>query len=345
MVRRLALVSLLAVGLTFLAGCGGARPQGAVPPGEEKGYRYVSAAQLRNDLLARKPMHIVDIRVPEEFKEGHIPGSLATFAYPVKSEAEQAKLDAVLPVLRQDANPVIIVCPRGAGGAERTYQYLRQKGIAESRLYILEKGWEGWRYDDLTEKGLPGGTGAAEPGVSRERPLAVDKERRAVTVYAEVNGKYFTEPTRHGVVFKDGANGGKAVLRAWANQMDFYRALLDLGGQPGNNVTLETKEAVVEGSPLEITVTWAGAGKSYDIAELIKDTAGRGFEPRFGGNEARAREKQTGCIFCLDTCPVGITSNARYPQGSFDGGKVQFYGNKDLLPPDGTPVAVTFRLR
>jgi hypothetical protein len=46
---------------------------------------------------------------------------------------------------------VVIVCPRGAGGARRTYNYLRDKGIAAERLLILEKGQEGWTCGALTE--------------------------------------------------------------------------------------------------------------------------------------------------------------------------------------------------
>lgn len=190
-----------------------------------------------------------------------------------------------------------------------------------------------------------GAGGKTVAGVSRENPLLVNKEQKTVTIYTEVNGKYFTTPTRHGIVFKDGSNGDKSILKAWANQQDFYKALVDIGGVPGNNVTLETKDAVVAGSDLQIKVTWEGAGREYDIAQVVKDEGGKGFKPRFGGNEGRAADKKTGCIFCLDSCPVGITSNAAYPQGSFDGGKVKFFGNQEVLPPDGTPVAVTFSLQ
>jgi hypothetical protein len=30
---------------------------------------------------------------------------------------------------------------------------------------------------------------------------------------------------------------------------------------------------------------------------------------------------------------------------AFDNGQVKFWGNKDILPPDGTPVIVTFKLQ
>jgi uncharacterized protein YcfL len=37
--------------------------------------------------------------------------------------------------------------------------------------------------------------------------MLVDKDKKEIRMETEVNGKYFTEATRHGVVFKDGSNG------------------------------------------------------------------------------------------------------------------------------------------
>ena len=54
-------------------------------------------------------------------------------------------------------------------------------------------------------------------GVSLENPIKVDKEAGTVTVLTQVNGKYFTEGTRHASVFKDGSNGAKSVFTAYGN--------------------------------------------------------------------------------------------------------------------------------
>jgi len=59
-----------------------------------------------------------------------------------------------------------------------------------------------------------------------------------------------------------------------------------------------------------------------------------------------ALKKNTGCLVCLDSCPVGIASNAAYTYGAIDRRKeVSFTGNKDLLPPDGTVVVITFKAK
>ncbi len=181
--------------------------------------------------------------------------------------------------------------------------------------------------------------------LSQANPLVVDQKAKTVKVYAEINGKYFYEPTRHAIVFKDGSNGDKSILKAFANHNDFYQALMQIGAQPGNNVTLDTKDAVVGGEQLDVLVTWEGANKEIPFNDIVLDSTGKTMDVRFGGNQERAREKNTGCILCLDSCPVGITSNAAHPQNSFKNKKVEFKGNKDILPADGTPVTVIFKIK
>lgn len=124
----------------------------AVVPTLAGDFNYISAEKLEQMLRQKLPVSIVDIQVEPEFETAHIKGAQPTYAYPVKSTQDQAKLDALLPSLIGSDTPVVIVCPRGGGGAERTHQYLAAKGIAPSRLLILEKGQAGWNCPDLTEK-------------------------------------------------------------------------------------------------------------------------------------------------------------------------------------------------
>ena len=116
-------------------------------------YNYISAADLEARLNANLPTNIVDIQVEEEFSQHHIKGATATYAYPVKNEADRAKLDMTIDEIKSNNDPVVIVCPRGAGGAKRTYNYLLEKGIHAERLLILEKGQKGWACAPLTESG------------------------------------------------------------------------------------------------------------------------------------------------------------------------------------------------
>jgi rhodanese-related sulfurtransferase len=119
----------------------------------EKGsYNYLTAEALKGKIESKEALTLLDIQVEQAFGEHHIPGAVPTYAYPVKSDDEKGRLDALLPQLQANGNPVVIVCPRGEGGAKRSYDHLLGKGIAPERLLILEKGQEGWPYPELTEK-------------------------------------------------------------------------------------------------------------------------------------------------------------------------------------------------
>ena len=114
-------------------------------------YNYISATDLETRLTANMPTNIVDIQVEEEFSQHHIKGAIPTHAYPVKSDADLSKLNATIEQLKANTDPVVIVCPRGAGGAKRTYVYLILQGVPAERLLILEKGQSGWTCTPLTE--------------------------------------------------------------------------------------------------------------------------------------------------------------------------------------------------
>lgn len=117
-------------------------------------YQYISAAETKTKLMAEAPMFLVDIQVEQEFSQHHLPGALATYAYPVKSNQDRAKLDTTLTQLKDSSEVVVIVCPRGGGGAKRAYDHLQKQGIAAARLFILEKGQQGWPYPELVTKSM-----------------------------------------------------------------------------------------------------------------------------------------------------------------------------------------------
>lgn len=136
--KRIMVVALL-LGCVFTA-CAG-------------GYNHVEQEQFRQWLEKGKDMAIVDIQVPAEFKQHHFKGAMGTGAYPVKSAADKLKLDAIMPALSKTLNDVVIICPRGGGGAKSTYDYLKDKGIDEKRIFILKEGMQGWPYKELTVAG------------------------------------------------------------------------------------------------------------------------------------------------------------------------------------------------
>lgn len=115
-------------------------------------YNYVSPEKVKDWISSGTPTSIVDIQVKEEFDAHHLTGSMATFAYPVKSDTDKAKLDEAVAALKKNDTQVVVVCPRGKGGAKRCYDYLEEQGIAQDRLLILTKGMTGWPYKEMVEK-------------------------------------------------------------------------------------------------------------------------------------------------------------------------------------------------
>lgn len=117
------------------------------------GYNYVEQDQFKQWLNTGKEMSIVDIQVTAEFRKQHFKGSLETNAYPVKTTDDKQRLDNILPKLSSTQNDVVVVCPRGGGGAKNTYDYLKEKGVSEKRIFILKEGMQGWPYKELTVAG------------------------------------------------------------------------------------------------------------------------------------------------------------------------------------------------
>lgn len=78
----------------------------------------------------------------------------------------------------------------------------------------------------------------------------------------QINGRFLTDDTRHGIVFKDGSNGHKSLFMGYATPKAFYEALKEAGGTPGENMTMDNKETThVTGSKLIFRSTGKGRQK------------------------------------------------------------------------------------
>lgn len=114
-------------------------------------YNFYTQDQLKQAIENNEDMLLVDIQVADEYAAHHIVGAVETNAYPVKTDEEKALLTGVIEQAKTEENPVVIVCPRGGGGAQRTYKHMVAEGMNPAQLYILEKGQAGWPYATLLE--------------------------------------------------------------------------------------------------------------------------------------------------------------------------------------------------
>lgn len=118
----------------------------------DSNYQYKTEKEVKKAIENKDKLTLLDIQVKEDYDKHHIKGTIPTYAYPVKSNSDKEKLDNVLSTLEKNNDPILVICPGGAGGATRTIDYLKGKGISKNRLYILENGQSGWTYDNLLEK-------------------------------------------------------------------------------------------------------------------------------------------------------------------------------------------------
>jgi len=111
--RRIIMIKKLifiVIGITLLAGAAGVSIAGE--------YNFIAAQELEKRIKQGPSLIIVDICPVEQFAKGHVPGSIETNAYPVKTDEERERLDKVMPKITSSTDDVVIVCPRGAGGKE-----------------------------------------------------------------------------------------------------------------------------------------------------------------------------------------------------------------------------------
>lgn len=112
-------------------------------------FNYLEPDRFKQILESGNPVIIADIQVENEFATHHFPGAMETNAFPVQTETERKKIDSVVTAYNNTGLDVVVVCPRGGGGAKRCYSYLKEQGIPEDKLTILKGGVEKWPYPEM----------------------------------------------------------------------------------------------------------------------------------------------------------------------------------------------------
>ena len=86
-------------------------------------FNYLEPEQFKQWLESDKPMIIVDIQDRDAFAAHHFSGSIETNAFPVKTDAEKQQIDPAVAAYKASGNDVVVICPRGGGGATTCYRY------------------------------------------------------------------------------------------------------------------------------------------------------------------------------------------------------------------------------
>jgi rhodanese-related sulfurtransferase len=219
--------------------------------------------------------------------------------------------------------------------------------------------WSG-KYSDLTRQYYDGVESADAAGGSFIMTGFINTEN-----YDQVSVK----GTWHSIVFKGGGMHDFSFFQSNMAPFCFQELLTYIGASPegnmadGINISDIPDDQHNNGQQVFCEVTWDGAGKYYPIADVWEEKPSLyqpdpntfeplGIEPRIGGTRESSINWNSGCVFCLYSCTVGITSNAKTNQATWyaDGGIYdtiddprnifagRFFPRTDILPGAGTPV-------
>lgn len=189
--------------------------------------------------------------------------------------------------------------------------------------------------------------------------VAIDSLDRTVTFTGTIYPSQFNSwrswpQNHHFIVWQGGRSSNNALIEADASDLDVGRALRSLGAVAGDNLTLDSWDARqepgnsdpdlhVEGTVVDVVISW-GDSASVRAGDILVDHGGKGFEFRFGGHEKFVPVWKSGCIVCLESCPGGRISNARYTLRDYQYDVATFDPRHHMLPEDGTPVVVTLKV-
>lgn len=204
---------------------------------------------------------------------------------------------------------------------------------------------------------VAGGSRAAEPP-NRTSPLRVGGER--VQVFGWIfpqrfNAAHGPQAGYHFLVWQNGTSP-HALIHTPVDDLDFHAALLRLGAQPGRRLPLAAwsgrpehpaSHQTVTGSRLAIRVSWPDNPAGIALDQVF--TRGP-LSLHFGGNWERWFNRipfalRPGCLVCLYSCPSGKVSNGALSIADYMGSPTRFRADSGRLPPDGTPVVVSFALQ
>lgn len=199
-------------------------------------------------------------------------------------------------------------------------------------------------------------------------PLEVAPGTKEVRVFGQIYPQRFNaaqgDEAHYHLLVWQGGQSVNALIETPADDLAFHDALLGLGGQPGNNLTMaawnerhDTHSTAplekVTGSALAVRISWQGNPAGIPIDRAFRQVSS--LKPqvstswRFGGNRTRWFNRvplapRPGCLACLYSCPSGKVSNGALSIRDYSTAPSRFAADTDMLPLDGTPVIVTFRV-
>lgn len=192
--------------------------------------------------------------------------------------------------------------------------------------------------------------------------VTVNKADKTVTIRAKLNGRFFTESTRHLMIDSYGFNKGLSILTSYCTPDDLYNGLVKAGGiswsrSEGKKLRNGEKNTVSNAenkkfSKLDVTLSWEdenGSIVARDLNECLTTVKGGAEAPEidmiFSGNPKAAAKTPSGCMVCMDSCYIGMVANSAYGLCVIDDKEPALYAREEMLPEDGTVITVAFTIK
>ena len=215
-----------------------------------------------------------------------------------------------------------------------------------------------------------GATGNTAPPVepSAHQPMVVQTATKAIRIFGRIYAQRFNdaqgeEAHYHLIVWNKGTSP-YALIETPVDDLAFHAEVLKLGARPGNNLSMAAwtqrhtahdtaSHTKVTGSALDIHIAWNTNPADIPISHIFVQPPAHSPDSfmswRFGGNRDRLFNQlpfgsRPGCLVCLYSCPSGKVSNGALSVHDYVAAPARFVANIDLVPVDGTPVIVTFRI-
>lgn len=206
---------------------------------------------------------------------------------------------------------------------------------------------------------------ASQPA-TLETPLVISPESKQVTLYGVIYPSRFNraegdEAHYHLLTWK-GGHSKNALIETPVDDLAFHDALVKIGAQPGNTLSMAawTQRAdpdspaprqKAKGSHLAVFLSWHDQPARLPVHRILRPPPVSPQLPvwTFEGNRDRWFNRvpfapRPGCLVCLYSCPSGKLSNGKLSIADYMAQPGRFQIDVERLPPDSTPVQVTFEL-
>jgi hypothetical protein len=162
----------------------------------------------------------------------------------------------------------------------------------------------------------------------------------------------------HAIVWKGGRAHRCALFASDVSDHDVRVALNAIGARAGENLTADSWNARddatnsepdkrVAGTAIDAFVEWDGSNGRRPLSSLLAERgqAAARIDLRYGGNDRYRKDFKSGCIVCLYSCPGGAIGNHTHAIRDYVRDGVVYSSRRDALPPAGTAVTITLKIR